>query len=238
MTKISMLTIALVASAGSAQVIDFESLPTRSTPSDNTELDRDMAFYSNGVGVTFGFDTDGDRVADLNAIIEETGNNRPNGFFSTNAASGSDTPMFAGLGSYFLRHQTANGDNPHAFIISFDQPVAQTTGEIWDLDGRNDGTYEQWLVTGFDSNGSIVDQIESPIGLVPSHEASLDSMAWMFALTANPAGDGINHVVIEHIGTAQGVGLAFDNFTAVAVPTPAAAAMLGIAGLGAARRRR
>ncbi|MEN0020278.1 MAG: hypothetical protein AAF747_05285 [Planctomycetota bacterium] len=236
MNKFAPLTIAIFAAASSAQVIDFEAFPNLSSPADNVELDRNVVFTSNGVGASFGFDSTGNGLADVNAVFERVGRDSQEGFYANNVGNGRDVALAGSLGTYFLRHHVALGDNPEPFIITFDQGVGATSGEIWDIDARGDGSYEQWLVTGYDAAGGIVDQIASPVGLKPSEAGNLDSLGWTFSL--NALGSAIDRVTIEYTGTAKGVGLAFDNFSAAAVPAPAAAAVLGLAGLGIARRRR
>jgi MYXO-CTERM domain-containing protein len=202
------------------------------------ELDRDAVSSVNGVGVSFGFDTNADRIADMNAIIEHRGHDARSGFVSTRGSETSDTEVIGyenRLGEYFPRGPVALGNVPGAFVITYDIEVSAFSGEIWDINARSAGTYEQWRIAGFDAQGNEVVSELSPVGLTNKRSESLDSRPWLFSLVSEV---GITSVTIEHVGNADGVGLAFDNFTAETVPTPGALTGLGLAGLAATGRRR
>lgn len=236
-----LIVCGLAAGSAAAGVIDFETLPGGGLPMDDMALDRNAVYMSGGVGVSFGFDTTGDGYADEDAVFEQRGDGPGSneGFVSTLGNSGFDTeaPGFENmLGEFFLRTADAISDNPGTFVITYDTAVSALSGEIWDLDGRGDGTFEQWDVTGFDAAGNQVASLLSPVGINNNDSANtLDSKPWTFSLASDL---GISRVTVEYVGNADGVGLAFDNYNATAIPAPGALAGLGVVGLAAARRRR
>ncbi|MEM1424178.1 MAG: MYXO-CTERM sorting domain-containing protein [Planctomycetota bacterium] len=241
MFKLTSACVVVLAAGASAQVIDFETTPAGLLPTDNAFLDRTAQYFSDGVGVSFGFDTTNDGLADTDAAFEAVGDepSGPEGFFSTLGPQDRDTeaPAFAGgLGGFFLRtpNDVLDNDDPSTFVITYDTAVAELSGEIWDIDGRENGTFEQWRVRAFNASGSQVASQDSPVGIFQGDPGTLDSAPWMFNLSS---GAGITRVTIEYIGDADGVGLAFDNYNATQVPTPGAGA-LALAGLAIAGRRR
>lgn len=241
MLKTASFFVIVTAASASAGIIDFETTPGGATPIDDLALDRTSAFVSNGVDVFFGFDTTNDGLADTNAVFEERGRQDGDfdGFFSRlgNDSRDSEAPGSEGqLGQFFLRTPSSisNNDFPSTLVITYGTAVAQLSGEIWDIDARGNGDFEQWQVRGFDGSGNEVAQQLSPVGINQSAPGTLDSAAWTFSLASAV---GIERVTIEYVGNADNVGLAFDNYNAVQVPTPGAAA-LAVSGLLIAGRRR
>ena len=242
MYKLASAFAFVIAAGASAQVVDFETTPGGMVPTDDSFLDRAAQYFSDGVGISFGFDTNNDGIADADAAFEAVGDepSGPEGFFSTLGNEDRDTeaPGFeGGLGDFFLRTPVGvdQNDDPSVLVITYDTAVAELSGEIWDIDGRsNDGTFEQWRVRGFNAMGDQVAIQDSPVGIPQDTMGTLDSAPWTFTL-ANQA--GITRVTIEYIGNAEGVGLAFDNYNATQVPTPGAGA-LALAGLVIGGRRR
>lgn len=226
------------ASSASAQVIDFEMTHDGMLPTDGADLDRSAKFLVDGVGVSFGFDTNGDGVTDQNAKYERRGNNGANGFVSSNGTGSHDTEhpgSSHSLGEFFLRQRSAIGPVPGVFVISYDAPVEALGGEIWDIDGRDNGNFEQWRVRALDVAGVVLGTRTSPMGLNFDQPGSLDSRAWEF--TFQDIGE-IRRVEIEYIGDAADVGLAFDNYSATVIPSPGVLGVLAAAGGFASRRRR
>lgn len=235
------LSIAVVSAPAAAQVIDFETTPAGLLPSDNAALDRTAVYTQDGVGVTFGFDTNGDGLTDQNAVFERRGVDSGTGFVSTNGSLGNDSEApnaGSALGEFFLRQANSLGNVPGVFVISYDTEVQSLSGEIWDIDGRDDGAFEQWRVSAFNAAGDLITSLLSPQGIEPSEAGSLDSREWTFVFDLPDGIPGITRVELEYVGTAGDVGLAFDNYNATAIPAPAGAlAAIGL-GIAAARRRR
>ena len=68
------LLLGLAAMASHSATINFELLPDNSDPVDNLQLPINYVFQDGRTGLSFGFDTDGDNIADTEAVIEEHGN--------------------------------------------------------------------------------------------------------------------------------------------------------------------
>ena len=68
------LLLGLAAMASHSATINFELLPDNSGPVDDLHLPLDYVFQDGRTGLSFGFDTDGDNIADTEAVIEEHGN--------------------------------------------------------------------------------------------------------------------------------------------------------------------
>ena len=68
------LLLGLAAMASHSATINFELLPDSSAPVDDLHLPLDYVFQDGRTGLSFGFDTDGDNIADTEAVIEEHGN--------------------------------------------------------------------------------------------------------------------------------------------------------------------
>ena len=68
------LLLGLAAMASHSATINFEKLPDNSDPVDDLQLPINYVFQDGRTGLSFGFDTDGDNIADTEAVIEEHGN--------------------------------------------------------------------------------------------------------------------------------------------------------------------
>ena len=68
------LLLGLAAMASHSATINFELLPDSSDPVDDLHLPINYVFQDGRTGLSFGFDTDGDNIADTEAVIEEHGN--------------------------------------------------------------------------------------------------------------------------------------------------------------------
>ena len=68
------LLLGLAAMASHSATINFELLPDSSDPVDDLHLPITYVFQDGRTGLSFGFDTDGDNIADTEAVIEEHGN--------------------------------------------------------------------------------------------------------------------------------------------------------------------
>ena len=72
--SVMLLCVGIAALSVQAATINFEKLPDNSDPVDNLQLPINYVFQDGRTGLSFGFDTDGDNIADSPAVIEEHGN--------------------------------------------------------------------------------------------------------------------------------------------------------------------
>ena len=104
-TSFIAVILSLTATAD-GHLITFEKTPTGATPVDNAASSRLTPYVSSGIAVTFGFDTDFDGIADVDAVFEQRGQDTENGFFSTYGPAAFDTERpgsSRSLGNFFLR---------------------------------------------------------------------------------------------------------------------------------------
>ncbi|MDJ1174138.1 PEP-CTERM sorting domain-containing protein [Roseofilum capinflatum] len=193
--------------APAASLIDFETLPNGELPTDNHPLGLDEAYLIDGIGITFGFDTNGDGVTDTPVVLEKVGNDTVRGFGSQ---AGWDTaiPGFEEqLGQFFVRQPSTINDF-NSLIINYSSPVTAASGEIWDIDGWLNNT-EQYKIEAFDSNREVLATIVSPLGV--NIAGGLDGKPWSFGFSDL---SDIRQISISFTGTKKGYfGLAFNNFS-------------------------
>ncbi|MEM9412465.1 MAG: dockerin type I domain-containing protein [Planctomycetota bacterium] len=207
--------VLIAASASGDVTIDLEETPTGEIPVDDEVLDRNQAYIVDEVAVTFGFDTDGDGITDVDALFEQRGNDGTDGYISTFGTETSDSERQdspESLGEFSLTGNLANGVLGD-FWIDYDTDVENVSGEIWDIDAFiNFPLFEQWRVTAFDREGREIASTDSPQGLAFDNPASLDSLAWVFSLES----ENIRRVRIRPIGTSENhqIGFLFDNIKA------------------------
>lgn len=215
MHGLSAAIVVAITGFANAQVIDFETLPDGSTPTDNQQLPLatpyTIPFDGGTLDVTLGFDVDGDGVVETPAVFEAVGDDPITGF--TGNGPDGPAPAFADqLGQWFLRSESAlNDSSPVGVLVAeYSQPVPGCAGEIWDIDGP-----EQWEVRGYRAGET------DPVVTIISPFGGLNSQPWVFSL-ADP-GVGVSRLEIEHIGTRPNnqLGLAFNNFSASeSIPGP------------------
>ena len=206
----AIVASAMMLAAGTAggQVIDFETTPDGSMPTDEQALPLGDQFIVDGIGFSLGEDTNGDWQADREAIFELIGQNGVDDGFRNGQTGGWDEPakrFESQLGNWFLRVV----DTVHpVLIIDYSEEVQGASGEIWDIEGRANGDFEQWRLVALDATGLKIAELLSPRGT--NDFDPLDAEPWVFNLT----GKGIRKIVIEFVGNVGGVGLAFNNFRA------------------------
>ena len=214
-----------------ASVIDFESTPAATTPTDDAFLSAPYNLAGGGT-VAFFFDTNGnlsfDPGTDARPVFEAYGADGNNGF--SNAVTGIDDTANGGLagqlGNFFLR-QLQPGSPPPPFIVDYNtaQTITGLSGEIWDIDG-SPGNTEQWLVEALDGSNNLLTSQLSPLG----NSGALDGLPWVFSFSGLPA--GFDKLQITFVGSkTSGLGLAFNNFDPFnPVPEPSGLALLAVGG--------
>jgi len=233
-----------------ASLIDFETTHSGGVPSDNLVVELDHYFISDGVSVSFGFDTTDDGFPDSTGMFEEAAGGEEvvggvkNSGFKSSYGSRYDiaaTGYEALLGNYFFRQKEAY--MPFGtFHIIYDavDPVTAASGEIWDIDGKT-GKTEQFYVEAFNGSVSLA-SIYSPLG-ISYGQNSLDGKPWVFGFNGL---SNITRIEITFVGSkTQGIGLAFNNFSPLqdvrvplsTVPEPATFAIVTLGLLGLACRR-
>ncbi len=232
-----VVTFLLTVTFASAGLITFETTPGGGTPGDDTELTAPYAI--DGGTVSFGFyASDGTHS---NALFEKVGGVENNSAFWNSTGYKNyngqkkvvyDTanPGYENqLGNYFLRQPDGYKDFDIFRIQYSGLEAFAASGEIWDIDGSRNHT-EQYSVIAYGSadNSNVLGTINSPVG----DSLALDGLPWVFAFTGLT--QGIDHIDIDFTGSkTQGIGLAFNNFSATsAVPIPGAIWLLGSGLLG------
>ncbi|MFT4720475.1 MAG: hypothetical protein ACI9SB_001647 [Candidatus Azotimanducaceae bacterium] len=226
------------AMAQASDLITFEPLggylPNGTLAADNMAINTQ---YRAQYGVSFGVDSDSNLEIDSGSSLrlEDTANSSGIwGYVSTNAdqqynnaASGFESQ----LGGWFL---TNNGLNLYEdLLIQYDNPVNDASGEIWDLDGRNNGNYERWKISAYDDSNNLVGSVETPLGLHNTVEGSLDSKPWVWSFDTAGAPQ-IMKIALAFTGTTGVSPLGFNNFAtstaSVGTPEPQFWAMLSCFG--------
>lgn len=196
-----------------AQVITFETDPSGAPAVDNAPLGLASAYAVGGLGITFGFDSDGNGTPDTPAVFEQIGNDGIDGFAACVDRDTASPGFETQLGNFFLRG-TPGADFRLLVIDYAGGTVAAASGEIWDIDASLPLT-EQYRVAAYDALGNLLGTIDSPVGTQDSGclNTELDGRPWTFAFSGLTP--GIARITIDFIGTkTQGIGLAFNNFNA------------------------
>ncbi|NES68997.1 MAG: hypothetical protein F6K24_29085 [Okeania sp. SIO2D1] len=203
-------------SVDAASLINFEPVdgkfPDGSVAVDNMPITDQFS----SLGVTFGIDRNLDGLPDSGLFprLEAVGSSDSIlGFYSTKG-KGIDiaAPGFEErLGSFFLRGPSTQA-NDVSLLISYTSPTRAASAEIWDIDPYSARTFEQWEVQALGSDLSVIDSIISPAVTTLALEAS--PWLWYFD---RPEKD-IHAIRLVYTGNTNGrVGLAFDNFSPLAV---------------------
>ena len=193
-----------------ANVIDFETVPG-SAPQDRLPITDQ---YQVSHGVTFYLvEPDG------TPHLEKTGAFFESGYAFINQELNSydiESPGYeGGMGNYFLRFGINNLTRfpGPTLIIDYATPVSAASGQIWDIDaapGNVDG-FESWTIMARDGGGNVIETINSPNGVEYTELDSLDGKPWIWSF--NRTSSDIHSIAIRFTGTANLVGLAFDNFS-------------------------
>lgn len=218
--RITLLSLAGALALPAQDLISFEPdangyLPDGTLASDELRI---TTQFKAQYGVTFGTDNNGDLSLDPGsyAVLEKAGKADSGwGFISTNASTNQDSAA-AGyedqLGDWFLKSRGNSGAN--TFLITYDNPVTAASAELWDIDQRSNGNYEQWAVKAYDNDGTLLATIESPAGIRHNQEGSLDSKPWVWSFDfSGQSGAEISAITMENIGLTNGP-VGFNNFAA------------------------
>jgi hypothetical protein len=216
-------------------VINFETTPSGGTPSDELLLNTPYAIAGGG-SVRFFYDTNGNSTYDAgidNFPIFEAIGDDPHHAFEYDATGQFDVaaPGYESeLGNFFLQEAAGSGAFPFVVQYNSTTPIAQMSGQIWDIDGRPGQGTEQWRVDVLNTGGNVVATLTSPLGdnVGPT---SLDGKPWNFSFSNLPP--DANRLLLTFIGTKSGSGgYGLDNFGyTVAVPEPSGFALACFAAL-------
>ncbi|MDH5445696.1 MAG: PEP-CTERM sorting domain-containing protein [Gammaproteobacteria bacterium] len=207
--KAGMFFLALgIFNSSQAAVIDFETVPGGS-PADQLAISNQ---YLSTHGVSFSL------LGGGTPYLERVGiSDSGQGFWNAQRRTYDvESPGFeGGLGDYFLRFNTgtlSTAPGP-TLLIYYLNPVSAASAQIWDIDAAPNNTngYESWMVTAYDNSGTAIDTLYSPIGINENSLSSLNGKPWEWSF--NRAGKDIYSIQIAFNGTANIVGLAFDNFS-------------------------
>ena len=194
-----------------AGVISFETTANNQQPLDDQVLNFTDLFVTDGVEVSFGFDSDGDKILDSYAVFEQVGNSdtkRNSGFVGFNKIKDKPVPEFEQqLGKFFLRQEKAYKPfGVFTILYNAENPVTAASGEIWDIDGKENT--EQFLVEAYNGQ-SLLDSVYSPL----SSEQSFNGKPWSFGFSGL---SNITKIEISFTGSkTKGIGLAFNNFSPI-----------------------
>ena len=103
-------------------------------------------------------------------------------------------------------------------LVSYETPVKEASGEIWDLDAYMAPSptihgYEQWRIEALDINRDVITNVVSPQGLDMYSDESFDGKPWSFEIKASDTED-ISALRFVYIGSRENaIGLAFNNFS-------------------------
>jgi hypothetical protein len=218
----------LARAASVGDFVTFETLTDALTaPTDNATLAiSDPYQLNNGVTLRFRFrNEDTLQFTDAGRFEKRGGGDNTRGFLSSNGTGNEDTGRTAKLndqlGLFFLRSpegQLQAGDVGLRIDYGNNAGMRYAAGEIWDIDGDPPNHSERWQIDAFNAANQIIASQTSPLGIVRDDPNSLDSLPWLFEFSTH---QDIAYIKVEFIGTkAEGVGLAFNNFT-TAITLPA-----------------
>lgn len=240
-----------------ALFIDFETTPVGGTPTDDMTLGLADAYTNGTINVGFGWDTDGDLVADTEAAFEARGgvpgveaesayisgdgvgtdNDGPNDVDYSTVFDGGDW-LLRDPGGVFT---AISGD----FLITYGGTTGtrNASGQVWDLDAD-----EGWTITAFAADlVTVLDSVVLSGGTAGCCAGPGDGISpgdgrpstFSFASTSQD----IAVIRVTLTSGATGTGFGFDNFNATGarvptIPEPMTVALLALGLLMLARRVR
>ncbi|MFM7051660.1 MAG: hypothetical protein ACKOYN_05950 [Planctomycetota bacterium] len=237
------LVAAALAGAASADQINFEPSFGETTLGDDSVIATNRDFAIAGTSVRFGWDTNGDLLADAAMRLEDyndglaetagVGGYTEFGFADANGR-GWDRDLDVQGDNWFMRVAREDGHriNTGSMIMSFATGVGAVSGRLLDLDWN-----ERFRITAYDASGAEIAVFETVQGPGDERVDSYNSKMYNWSISAGDI--AISHIRISFIGDASvGGGWGFDNIDATAaVPAPGALALLGLAGIVGRRRR-
>ena len=201
-------------SFAAAQAIDFETLPGGGSTTDQEPISDQ---YVADFGVRFDL-VDPITLESIGSpLIAKVG--APQTAF---AGCGPDTPLDGeGVGLSLLTDDNVISNETGTLLLTYTDPVAQAAGVVLDVDRRTGNAYEEWTVEALDASMSVIDTVVliAPFGSSACGNAgqgSGDGRALGF-LFDHPSSD-IHFILIRYTGTANSIGLAFDNFSPTTIP--------------------
>jgi len=195
MKTASLITFASVSAFAAmtlrAQIIDFETLPDGSKPTEGMEISNQFAA---SFGVTF---SQKDGKAPRLAKRDGTG------FFAFWGPNTTSNHLYnnQNVGDFFLTGHQGVTANPSPMIITYANPVAAASGAMLDVDGE-----EAWDIVARDTlgQGIATNRLDehSPNG------GNGLAAPWSFSRT----NADICSIRIAYVGKSGSIGWAFDNF--------------------------
>ncbi|PCI09809.1 hypothetical protein COB72_05475 [bacterium] len=210
-----MLGVFAWASCASGQAIDFETLPSGASTTDQQLISDE---YEADFGVRFDLVDPVTLVSIGSPQIAKVG--APQTAF---VGCGADTPLDGqGVGTSFLTDDNSISNQAGTLLLTYTDPVAQAAGVILDVDGRNTGALEEWTIEALDATMSIIDSVVlvAPGGMSECGGANGFGDGRAAGFLFNHASADIHFIVLRYTGNASSIGLAFDNFTPTTIPPP------------------
>jgi len=214
MTNVKVYVLALwlvLVQSVFGQTIDFESVPGIPAPIDGMAISNQ---YEATFGVSFIFE-DGHFPYLAKVGPPRTAFQGPNG--------GDDNVQpNQGVGEFFLTDDfvTNNlGTAPAPLLVTYTTPVAAASGVIIDVDEAPGGV-ERWIVEALNTNNVLL--VSNRVTVNNAFSGNGKATPWSFQ---RPTSD-IQRIRIWYNGTkANGIGLAFDNFSPALPVAPARLAL-------------
>jgi hypothetical protein len=226
--KYCVATLLIVSATSSyAGIVDFESIPTGSlseglTISNQYLASQGMSFRLKGGG-TPTLVQRGDQGIGAAAFVSS----------SKNVADSLNDENVGG--QFFLADDLTNGNIPPTLIIDLNDPMANFSMSIYDIESRADGTYEAWRLSFYDLSDNLINFMDIDVNSPMASDGVATPVSF------GTVGAMMSRVELEYTGTAVAPGIGWDDFatSAVAVPEPGSMVLLScLAGFWRIRRRK